>query len=276
MEKPTPADVGQYYDKMNPFFETLWGDSAHFGYWTNPLDQNFTMAQAQRAFTDLVGGYLQLGPGQRGLDVGCGSGRPSIQIAEKTGAHMTGITISQEQARLAQERAQASACPDRLSFELIDAMNMPFEDNSFDAVLAFECMFHMPSRPRVFQEIARVVRPGGRVVVPDFVTLRPMTEREIEITYPTFAVNEVGAWDAYISEIKGAGLQMITCHDVTINTIRPTNTASLNNFQNPEARERLIATYGEEQTNNFFEWWKVVKEVNETLAYMIFVAEKPA
>ncbi len=276
MEKRSPEQIGQYYDKMAPFFETIWGDSVHFGYWPDPSDQSFTMIQAQKAFTSLTAEYMRLQPGQRGLDVGCGTGRPSIQIAETTGAYMTGITVSAEQVRLARENAQKSSCPERLTFELINAMDMPFEDNSFDAAMAIECIFHMPSRLRVFQEMARVIRPGGRIVIPDSALLRPMTDDEIDALYPTFEINEIATWQDHIIELQEAGLKIITCHDVSINTLRPSNTASLNSLQDPDVRKKLGEVYGEDQVVEFYEGWKRVKEASETLAYIIFVAEKPA
>ncbi|NJL34251.1 MAG: methyltransferase domain-containing protein [Chloroflexaceae bacterium] len=274
MHKPTIQEVGAYYDMLNPFYETLWGDSIHFGYWSDPTNPAISMDEAQRAFTDLLIQQLNVQPGMRVLDVGCGTGRPAIQVVEKTGALVTGITVSAEQVRIATERAQASAHPQLLAFEQVNAMEMPFDDNSFDAAMAFESVFHM-DRMRVFSEMARVVRPGGRVVVADFVTVRPMTQEEIDITYPAFAVNDIGSWQDYLDGLKEVGLTDTYVIDVTLNTIRPTNVATLHAFKAPEQQARLHEIYGEDQTRAFFEGWQRIRNVNETLAYVVCVATCP-
>ncbi|NJM06986.1 methyltransferase domain-containing protein [Candidatus Gracilibacteria bacterium] len=137
-----------------------------------------------------------------------------------------GITVSQTQVAAANARARELGLDGRARFELVDAMQLPYEDASFDAAWAFESIFHVPSRVQVFSEMARVVRSGGRVVVADFVTLRPLTQAEIDITYPAFAATEIGSLDAYIGDLKAVGLIDVNCRDVTVNTIRPSNRAT--------------------------------------------------
>jgi cyclopropane fatty-acyl-phospholipid synthase-like methyltransferase len=273
--KPTPADVGNYYDVMGHFFQTLWGDSVHFGFWPDPTDASFLMPQAQAAFTDLMIEQIGLQAGQRLLDVGCGTGQPAVQMAQKSGAYVTGITVSQSQVAAATARAQEAGMTDRVTFELVNAMEMPYADGTFDAAWAFESIFHMPSRVQVFREMARVVRPGGRVVVADFVTTRPMTEEEIQIVYPAFAVSEVGSLNDYINDLKAAGLTNIQCRDVTVNTIRPSNRATLAAMVSDHAQVELRAVYGDQQVDGFLGGWEAIRSVNETLTYIVLQAIKP-
>merc|ERR1712087_956586 len=95
------------------------------------------------------------------LDVGCGIGGTSRYLAKAfPSAHVTGITISPEQQQratsLAGERGISNA-----KFELVDALNMTYADNSFDFVWACESGEHMPDKERYVQEMTRVLKPGG-------------------------------------------------------------------------------------------------------------------
>lgn len=274
-EKPSTADVGRYYDTMGPFFQTLWGNSVHFGYWADPTDMNRNMAQAQASFTDLLITYMHLQSGQHMLDVGCGTGQPAIQLAQSTSASVTGITVSASQLAEASLRAQRSGVADQVRFEQIDAMALPYPDAAFDAAWAFESIFHMPSRLQVFREMARVVRSGGRIVVADFVTQRPLTDEEIAIVYPAFAVSEIGSLEGYITDLKQAGVTVQLCLDVTINTIKPSNRTTLVALQEESHLAHLREVYGAEQVAGFLAGWEAIRQVNETLSYVVFIADKP-
>lgn len=99
-------------------------------------------------------------PGEKTLDVACGTGNAAVRAAE-AGAQVTGVDLTPElfdAARL--EAAQAGVTVDWVQG---DAEELPFEDDSFDVVLStFGCMF-APRHAVAASEIARVLRPGGRI-----------------------------------------------------------------------------------------------------------------
>jgi ubiquinone/menaquinone biosynthesis C-methylase UbiE len=96
------------------------------------------------------------------LDVACGSGNATIPAA-KTGAKVTGLDITPELIEAG--RANAAEAGVEIDWVEGDAQDLPFDDASFDVVLSvFGCMF-APDHAKTAAELARVLRPGGRLVV---------------------------------------------------------------------------------------------------------------
>jgi len=92
---------------------------------------------------------------RRVLEVGCGPGEASEQIAA-SGADVEAIDISERMVELTRARG--------VSARVGDVQELPFEDSTFDAALAAWMLYHVPDVERAIAELARVLRPGGRLV----------------------------------------------------------------------------------------------------------------
>jgi ubiquinone/menaquinone biosynthesis C-methylase UbiE len=150
----------------------LWERQVHWGYWEDPKAAEGTRADYLAAMEQMNAVLLEAGKvanGQRLLDVGCGFGGTIQQInAGHCDMRLTGLNIDPRQ--LAAAEAQTFAANDNeIDWVEADACRMPFEDNTFDRVLAVECIFHFPSRELFLAEAGRVLKPGGYVAVSDFV-----------------------------------------------------------------------------------------------------------
>jgi SAM-dependent methyltransferase len=99
--------------------------------------------------------------GQRVLDVGCGTGRLAAALAER-GARVWGVDPSEEMLRQARSNAAGKA-----AFKLARAEALPFKDDWFDRAV-LRLVVHLVDRQQAFREIARVLGPGGRVVMATF------------------------------------------------------------------------------------------------------------
>ena len=112
-------------------------------------------------------------PGQRALDVCCGTGDIALALA-RGGPEVTGLDFSQAMLEIARARSQRSEVSDRKSevhapiFLQGDAQQLPFPDNSFDAVTIGYGLRNLSSCETGLREMLRVARPGGRLVVLDF------------------------------------------------------------------------------------------------------------
>lgn len=111
---------------------------------------------------------LQLRPGERVLDVGCGEGRHVLSARLGHPVHAVGLDLSADDLATASARAGefADQAPSGGSLRFLQgsALDLPFADDSFDVVICSEVLEHIFDHRRVLAEIARVLRPGGRFV----------------------------------------------------------------------------------------------------------------
>lgn len=117
-----------------------------------------------------LGSLLELVPAERGsrwLEVACGPGLLARGLAERVGS-VHGVDLTPAMVELAQDEAREAGL-DNLTFSLGDATALPFEAASFDGALTRFSLHHIPAPQRVLAEMARVLRPGGRLIVADHV-----------------------------------------------------------------------------------------------------------
>jgi len=115
-----------------------------------------------------IAALLGLGASRRLLDVACGSGGPSVAMAERSGCHVTGIDIEPAAIAYATALATRSGLNERASFMAVDCSGrLPFEDGTFDAVLCVDAINHLPHRFETLVEWSRLLRRGGRILFTD-------------------------------------------------------------------------------------------------------------
>ncbi len=115
---------------------------------------------------------LDIRPGERVLDVGCGSGAVTREIARRLDGRGVAVGLDPSPALLevARELAKAAGFGERAEFREGDARRLPFPDSSFDAVVCVTVLSHIPRGETGIPEFVRVLRPGGRLGVFDLDT----------------------------------------------------------------------------------------------------------
>jgi cyclopropane-fatty-acyl-phospholipid synthase len=166
--------IAHHYDVGNEFYELVLGPSmtyscAYFEREQGPevgteVGAAFGLEEAQQAKCDLVARKLELKPGMRVLDVGCGWGAFVINAARNYGVEAVGITLSSEQADYARRRADAEGVGDRVEIRVQDYRDVP--DGPFDAIASIGMAEHVGQAmlPTYSAELFSLLRPGGRLL----------------------------------------------------------------------------------------------------------------
>lgn len=159
-----PKLVSRFYDAVTRLYEFGWGTTFHF----SPRRPGESLAESQRRHDEEIVEILRLKPGMEVADIGCGIGGPLVTIARASGANLTGINFNEYQIARGRERVSKAGLDKTCRFLYANYMNVPLEDESFDALYTFESVCHAPNNLLLFQELYRLLKPGGEMASVDW------------------------------------------------------------------------------------------------------------
>lgn len=143
------------------------------------------------------------------LDVGCGVGATPCYLAKKQRCKVVGIDVSATMIDLSKERAKREGVEDKVEFRVADAQDLPFDDYTFDSVVAESVIVFTGDKRRAIGECARVVKPGGHVGLnePTWIKTDPPAELiEYYLRITGARLETSNDWEGLL---KGAGLRDI-------------------------------------------------------------------
>ncbi|WP_437744950.1 class I SAM-dependent methyltransferase [Sorangium sp. So ce302] len=219
------------------------------------LDPAESLEKAQERKYDWVRRELDIHPGERVLDVGCGWGSNLIYLAEHTGGSFQGVTLSDKQRQEALRRADRAGVASRVRIDLAHIEDIDLAPESLDAVLFVGSIVHMHNRERIHQKIAAALRPGGRLLISDcYFPARARGDRESSATQYIF-VEALGycrliSLAEELGMIEQAGLDVRRVEDLTSSYVH-TVARWIDNVRTNRARidarapgfSRLLQTY---------------------------------
>lgn len=224
------ARVPPYFDQLIAAYRV--GQTAphvHLGLWDSP-PAHFAPCSAhefeaaQQHLTDFVIDACAPRPGHRIADIACGLGGTLATLAARDASFdLIGINIDRRQLDICR-----SAAPSRsLSLIAADACALPLAAGTLDRIICLEAAFHFPARHAFFKECARVLRPGGRLVLTDILLQKPSPEAPIGADAAgEILQSEYGPWpevwtsvDTVIAQALDAGLSCTKRTDLTAATL---------------------------------------------------------
>lgn len=216
-------EVQQFYTVARPIFEQIMGDQWHHGD-PDAVAAGLPRRRACEMLEERIVGLTGLAAGGKALDFGSGIGGPTLHMAKVSKASFVGVCNNDVLTQAARKKATELGLSDRVEFKTLDDTqykNLPYPDNTFDAATFFESPCHIPDKAALFRELARVIKPGGRLAGIDWLQ-RPFGEYQTEEQIMQFMgpLNEAGyfPWhgtlEGYVKMMKDAGLEVPVARDL--------------------------------------------------------------
>lgn len=168
------------YDANYGNFQTqLYAEIRREAYGEDIGQNSWTTADEQDKFL----AWLKLTPEETLLDVACGAGGLALRAAKMLGCSVAGVDIHERAIVTANSFAAERGLAKQANFQIANAGEaLPFSDASFDAVMCIDAINHIPDRQRTFADWARVLKPRGKLLFTDPITLTgPLTDNEIRV-----------------------------------------------------------------------------------------------
>jgi 2-polyprenyl-3-methyl-5-hydroxy-6-metoxy-1,4-benzoquinol methylase len=218
--------------------------------------------------------WLDLSPGKTLLDVACGAGGPVLRMAAITGCSIVGIDVHEQAISTACSLAAQRGLLRLAEFRVVDAAaRLPFREASFDSITCIDAINHLPDRRHVIEEWARLLKPGGRLLFTDPITVTgPLTNAEISIrSSASFYLFVPPGYDERI--IEQCGLHLLVSEDITRNMAEVAERRRAARASRRSALRKIEGDQTYEGQQEFFETASRIAEEGR-LSRFVYVAEK--
>lgn len=149
------------------------------------------------------------------LDVCSGMGGPARYLAWRTGCDVTGLDLTASRVEGATELTRVAGLCESVRFVHGNALDMPFEDASFTLAIAQESFAHIPDKPRLLAECARILKPNGRLVFSDILHRGNLSIRDAQRLSEGMTFSEIETLDGYTTQLSLRGMTVIRLLDLT-------------------------------------------------------------
>lgn len=178
-------DIIEYYDEAEVSYRDVWHlDTClalHYGFWEKDVKN---LKQALLKENEVLAEMLGIKAEHVVLDAGCGVGGSSIFLSKHIGCQTFGVTVSPPQKQKADIAAEKHGVSDLTSFSVTNYNSTHFKDNTFDVIWFLESFGYTEDVPGLLQEMYRVLKPGGKIMITEGLTPnRDLNPKEEKIMY---------------------------------------------------------------------------------------------
>jgi sarcosine/dimethylglycine N-methyltransferase len=218
--QPGVERVVRFYETHPINEQQILHDLAHAGVALDGLSEAVLQNYDQDHFggleaVDILARKAAIGPDTYVLDVCSGMGGPARYLADRYGCRVTGLDITESRHEGAIRLTWLVGLEDRVDFWLGNALAMPFDAASFDVVLGQEAFAHVPDKPRLIAECARVVKPGGKIAFTDILrrdALTPSAQARLEREMTFLSLESI---DGYAQLLADQGCAVLERDDLS-------------------------------------------------------------
>lgn len=247
MARASKRNVAHHYDLSDRLYDLFLDTDRQYScaYFTDAANG---LEQAQADKKAHIAAKLALKPGMRVLDIGCGWGGLALYLHEKTGAEVLGVTLSEEQIKVARARAEAAGVADTVKFELIDYRHVT---GQFDRIVSVGMFEHVgpPNYRTFFRQCRDLLTPDGVMLIHTIGRMGPpgVTDKwTVKYIFP-------GGYNPALSEIVAASEhQRMFLTDVEVLRLHYAYTLQHWYDRTTAAKDAIVALYDE----RFFRMWQ--------------------
>ena len=149
------------------------------------------------------------------LDICSGMGGPARYLAWKTGCDVTGLDLTASRVEGATELTRLAGLSGSVRFVHGNALSMPFRNGSFTLAIAQESFAHVPDKPQLLAECARVLRPAGRLVFSDILHTGNLSVQDQQRLLEGMTFSEIATLEAYAEQLRLRGMEVVRLVDLT-------------------------------------------------------------
>jgi len=226
----TIGNVSEVYDGAGGIlWEMLMGEQIHVG--------------AERE-TDILAKKAGVGPESHLLDVCSALGGPARYLARHYGCRVTGLDATRRMHEEAIRRTYEAGLDDKVAFLLGNALDMPFQADTFDVVWGQDAWCYITDKKRLVEECARVLKPGGVLAFTDWLETGPMNDEDWAALNTFMVFPYMETLDGYAALAETAGLTVVEKEDLTPDFAAHVQ-GYLDMVQN-DCRQGIVDSYGQE------------------------------
>ncbi len=212
--------IARYYAESQFFYEYFWTDrvtrSMNYGF---SVDGTEGRSEAFQRQNEAIAEGLGLSAGDVVLEAGCGTGGTTVCLAAEHGVRGVGVTLCPRQAERARRFGARRSVGDRVSFFVMDYLRLAFADGTFTKAFASESACYAAPKSAFAQEMHRVLRPGGRLLVVDgFLAPRELGAAErglLEEWSDGWGGLNLTTLDQLAAQLTAAGFRNVTLSEIT-------------------------------------------------------------
>ncbi|MSQ60537.1 MAG: class I SAM-dependent methyltransferase [Betaproteobacteria bacterium] len=217
--RPAPNAVVQYYDTHPINEEQILGALAQRGLDLAHITEEHLKEHDQDHFggleaNDILIAKAGIQPHHRVLDVCSGMGGPARYLAHRIGCRVVGLDLTESRLRSAERLTAMAKLTPLVSFKLGNALDMPFEDESFDVVIAQEAWCHIPRKENLIAQCTRVLKPGGTMVFTDILRTDRISRPELDRLGQEMTFSDLGSLTRYPSLLLESGNDIVMVEDL--------------------------------------------------------------
>ncbi|WCL49192.1 SAM-dependent methyltransferase [Leptospira sp. GIMC2001] len=207
-----------YYNSSDAdeFYFHVWGgEDIHIGLYDPP---GIPIRQASRNTVSKMAKLVEanLKPASKVLDLGAGYGGAARYLAKTYGCHVTCLNLSEVENDRNRDMSQKAGLSELITVIDGNFENLPFEDSSFDVIWSEDAILHSGNKPKVFQEVSRVLSQKGDFVFTDPMQSQNCPEGVLQPIYDRIHLDSLGSFDYYGELAKESGMTQSATLDYSI------------------------------------------------------------